>query len=124
MTKQHPLDIPRPGNKPPVGPLRAIRYPYPGVRDGDTARVLFFMNLSGAYDGNKNAEQAYDDAVALAERYNAQSTADRIIRMMHEWMESGGVGVHFETLMPNNGDDEDETLRDAINAYLAAAEGK
>ena len=38
----------------------------PYISDGDTARVLCFMNLSGAYGGFAGADQARQDALAMA----------------------------------------------------------
>lgn len=42
----------------------------PYISDGDSARVLFFFNMSGAYDGNVGFEQARADADEIARRYN------------------------------------------------------
>jgi len=39
---------------------------HPYVSDGDSARVLFYMNLSGAYDGFAGMEQAMVDAVLFS----------------------------------------------------------
>lgn len=43
----------------------------PYVSDGDSARFLFFMNLSGAYDGYAGCEQANDDAQLICRAVNS-----------------------------------------------------
>ena len=43
----------------------------PYISDGDTARVLFFVNLSGAYNGNARIEEANNDMRIISERVNA-----------------------------------------------------
>lgn len=44
----------------------------PYISDGDSARVLFFFNLSGAYNGNERLEEAKADARIIAHRANTQ----------------------------------------------------
>lgn len=66
-------------NKSTFGTLKAAKKYYgaydafgtPYISDGDSARVLFFANLSGAYDGNARAVEAYNDFVYIANAVNS-----------------------------------------------------
>jgi hypothetical protein len=42
----------------------------PLISDGDSARVLFFFNLSGAYNGNERLPEANADAQYIANAVN------------------------------------------------------
>lgn len=117
---QHPLDIPRPSNQPPVGPVVA-RKCTTGVQvsDGDTARVLFWMNLSGAYGGNKNLEQAFKDAMVMAAGFDLLAALKSVTELLEGFREH-----------PIDQDlDEDEVpiiapALDQARAAIAKAEGK
>lgn len=63
MTKVEPIARPLLARRKFFGG-RDVGTPY--VSDGDSARVLCFMNLSGAYDGNTRADEAMADATLFA----------------------------------------------------------
>lgn len=77
----------------------------PYVSDGDTARVLFFMNLSGAYGGFAGREEAWKDARLIAGAVNLVRT---IARMTYDGEEMAGK----EFVMEN--DDAITTMNDLI----------
>lgn len=63
--------------KPSFGKLRVAEAHFgasgkgtPYISDGDSARVLFFFNLSGAYNGNERHQEAKDDAAYIANAVN------------------------------------------------------
>jgi hypothetical protein len=66
-----------PTTKPSFGKLMARKMHFgpsgngsPYISDGDTARVLCFANLSGAYNGTAGASQAHVDMQTIAHRVN------------------------------------------------------
>ncbi len=74
-------------NRPIQGPLLARVMHHgasgcgtPYVSDGDTARVLFFMNLSGAYDGCAGLEQAMADARMFAGAQDMLAALEALVR--------------------------------------------
>lgn len=63
--------------KPSFGELRTATKHYgpsdrgtPYISDGDSARVLFFFNMSGAYGGYAGSKQAKDDAAFIVRATN------------------------------------------------------
>lgn len=50
----------------------------PYVSDGDSSKVLFFMNLSGAYGGFKGVEQAEADAKLFAQAPDLLAERDQL----------------------------------------------
>jgi hypothetical protein len=75
----------------------------PYISDGDSARILFFVNLSGAYKGNARAE-ALNDMEIIAHRSNC-----------HDELYNGcNALLGLIQLILNRGDITPE-LREALN---------
>ena len=51
----------------------------PYISDGDSARVLFFWNLSGAYNGFERLQEARDDAAYIVKCVNSH---DKLVAVL------------------------------------------
>lgn len=106
--------------KPSFGKLRAAAAHYgagpgtPYISDGDSARVLFFFNLSGSYNGNVRIQEAKDDARIIVSRVNNHDDLVAALKRVLEELES-------RLDLDNQTDDEAAAIEMAGNA-LALAE--
>jgi hypothetical protein len=87
----------------------------PGSKPGLTVQVATVYETTIMVDETERREF---DARLIA----ASPDAHRIFKVMEDWMNAGSAGTHFDTLMPDGGD-ENETIGLAIRAYLNRAEG-
>ena len=79
----------------------------PYISDGDTARVLCFMNLSGAYGGFAGADQARQDALAMA-------AGPKLLALMKRMLDNPSYGQRPEF------EDAAEEARALIDQIAAA----
>lgn len=70
--------------------------PTPYISDGDSARILFYINLSGAYGGNAGADQAQSDMDYIAEAVNVYPSDQARIEALIKALVSACVVIENE----------------------------
>lgn len=87
-------------------------------RWGISGNADYYINLDCKVDRD---DKDNDTADANARLIKAAPDADRILRVLMDFLE-GGMGISFDALMPEDGYDgapDDQTLAHAIRAYIA-----
>lgn len=56
----------------------------PQISDGDSARVLFFFNLSGAYNGYAGSPQAMTDAEFICRACNNHAPLAAVVKKLRD----------------------------------------
>lgn len=114
-------------NLPSVGALTTY------VRLFDDKRQIGRLKITrdpGSSDGLNSweeyqlqGEQLFSDAKRIISTLNSAPDADRIIRHLATFLEGSSSLPRADTLMPDDGASEDQTLADAIRGYLAKVDG-
>ena len=80
-------------HKPSFGELRTASMYFsasssgsPYISDGDSARVLFFFNLSGAYNGKARLDEAKQDASIIVHRVNHYPQMLATLQMLQAYL--------------------------------------